>query len=140
VSNSTVNGPSFSRSTSISAPNTPRPTRTPARSSCAARCSTSSAARPEERRPPALARVGEQRELGHDERLTADACEVLVRLPVRVAEDPKTHDLGRELLGICLGVLVSDADQQEVAEADRSHLFAVHRDRRAADPLQHHPH
>ena len=57
-----------------------------------------------------------------------------------VAEDPKAHDLGRELLGVRLGVVVSDPDQQQVAQADGGNRRAVDRDRRAADALQHHPH
>ena len=145
VSNSTVNGPSFTRSTSISAPKTPRPTRTPAPSSCVANVlhqlrGSAGFRSAEERRAPTLSRVGEQRELRHDERLSADGGEVVVRLAVGVPEDPQARDLVGEPFGVGLGVVVAHPHQEEVPESDRGNLGPVDRDGGAADPLEHHPH
>jgi hypothetical protein len=94
----------------------------------------------DERGPSAFARVGEQRELRHDERRPTDRREIQVRLALGVAEDPQPDDLRGELLGVGLNVVVTHPDEQQVAGADRGDLVAVNRHRGTRDTLQYDPH
>ena len=87
-----------------------------------------------------LPRIREQRELRDHQRFPADRREVEIRLALVVAEDPQAGDLGGQRLGVALGVVVTHADQQEVAEPDRGHLDAVHRNGGPRHPLEHDAH
>ena len=94
-----VNGPSLTSATRMSAPNRPVSTWAPSARSVATTSSTSgSATRPGGRGvpggPPALARVAVQRELADHQQRRAD-----VRSRALVAQHPQLVDLGRHPLG-----------------------------------------
>ena len=140
-----MNGPSFTSSTSISAPNSPSAVRTPSASIALATRShrglaTSGAARVREPRPASARGVRVERELADDERLAAHVEQRAVRPTVVILEDPQLADPARQRVGRRLVIVVAHAEQDEEAGPDRLHEPALHADLGAADPLQERAH
>ena len=118
-----VTGPSFTSSTAIRAPKTPRATWTPRPASASQKRSYSGSAcsgraARAKRRAVALLGVGDQRELRDHERLAADVEQRAIELPLVVLEDPQARDLAREPLGVRVVVTVGHAQQHAEPRPD----------------------
>ena len=88
-----------------------------------------------EARAVALRGVGDQRELGDDERGAAGVEEAAVELPVVVGEHAQPRDLAREPCGRVVVVAGRDAEQNAEAGADLARDYALHRHPGRADAL-----
>ena len=136
-----VIGPSLTDSTRMSAPNTPRSTCAPSRSSSAHTASyAGSLISPGCRRlpggSPALARVAVQRELADHEHRSADVGGGLL-----VAQEPEVPDLPRRPRDLVRAVLVGDTQiDQEAGTGDLAHDLAVDLDPSLEHPLDHRSH
>ena len=82
-----------------------------------------------------LARIGEERELAHDERLAARVEQRPVEAPVFVREDPEPRDLRRETLRCRVVVLRGRAEEHEQPRAARPDDVAVDAHLGPRDPL-----
>ena len=78
-----------------------------------------------EARPVALSRVGEQRELAHDQRLAARVDERAVEAALVVGEDPQPRDLRRKAHGRFGHVFVPGTDEHEEPCAAHADGLAV---------------
>ena len=93
-----------------------------------------------EARAVALPRVGEQRELAHDERITTDVEERAIEATRLVGEDPKAGDLRGEPSGVFGRVIVPGAEEHQETPSDRSDHVAIDPHGGARDPLDHGSH
>ena len=117
------------------APNTPRATRTPSRLErgtevLVQRLGDLGRRGAGEARAIPLARVRDQRELAHDERLAADVEERAVEAAVLVLEDPQARDLSGEAFGRRQVIALRDPQQDRQPTPDRAENRAVDGDRR----------
>ena len=113
-----VNGPSLTSSTDIIAPKTPVSTGTPCSSQrlgevVAERLRDLRSGGAGEAGATTLAHVGVQGELTDDQGGPADVEQALVEAAVGVGEDAQSGDFARQRLGLCFGIAVCDADEDE---------------------------
>src|SRR5207237_8950024 len=78
-----------------------------------------------ERRPPTLAAVGVERELGHDEQLALHLVERVGEAAGIVVEDAEPDDLPAERVGVGLRIGMTDADQYAETAPDLPRRPAV---------------
>ena len=89
----------------------------------------------DERRAVPLLRVGEQGELGDDQRAVTAVEHGEVHLFLVVFEDPEVRDLLREKVRLRLGIVFVDAEQDEESAVDRPEGLPFHDNVRGGDPL-----
>ncbi len=90
---------------------------------------------PGERRAPALAGVGVERELRHQQDLAAALEHRAVEASILVGEDAQTGDLARQPSRLRPAVATADADENEQTGRDRGHPLAIDGDARTLHPL-----
>ncbi len=94
----------------------------------------------DERRTPALARVGVQRELADHQCLALDLQDGPVHLTLVVGEDPEVRELLGDIRGLPVVVVLVDREQDEQPSSDLGDEVAVDVDGRAGDPLDQRAH
>ena len=77
-------------------------------------------------RPPALLAVGVQRELGHDQQLSAHIRQAAVHFFMFVLKDTQARQLVGQLYRLGFGVLMGHTQQHQKALADLPDDLAVH--------------
>src|SRR5439155_20798029 len=78
-------------------------------------------------------------ELRDDEQLAADVLERAGEAARPVLEDAQADDLPTERVGVRLGVLVSDAEEDAEPASDAADVHSVHRVLRLGPSLLHYP-
>jgi len=86
-------------------------------------------------RPVPLARVGDECELAHDERLASDIADGEIEAPGSVLEDPEVRDLACKPVRLLVGVRRGYSEEDDKTTRARGDGLARHRHRRIADPL-----
>ena len=141
-----VTGPSLTSATFMSAPKTPVATGLPnARASAATNASNFGRAiagrrRARPRRPVALARRCEQRELADREDVAAGVDDRAIHHAGVVVEDAQRHDLARDPVEVVVGVVRRHAGQHDEPGADRADGLIVDAHAGLAHPLDQRPH
>lgn len=141
-----VTGPSFNRSTFMSAPNTPAPTGRPRSSSIffqerfVQRDGNLAFGGAEVRRPVAFDGGGVQGELAHHDNIPAGVLHRKVHHPVPVVEYPHPDDLSAQPGYVLPGVGILYPQQHEQSKAYFGGLHSVRRHRSAGYALNHSSH
>src|SRR3989475_3276176 len=135
-----VTGPSFTSSTAIRAPNVPVATATPSSRSAeqervVEQLGLLGRGRVGEARAVALRRVGDQRELAHDQGLAAGVQQGAVEATLVILENPQPRDPFRKSSRGIRHVFTRDPDQNAQAGPDLAHDLLSHAHARVGNPL-----
>ena len=90
-----------------------------------------------ERRPPALAEIGKQRELRNDQDRATDVDDRTVHLPVGIREHAHRNEFLCKSQHIRAGIGVDSTDKHEHSCPNGSDDITIHYDVRMCDPLYH---
>ncbi len=93
------------------------------------------AGRGTERRPPALAAIAVQGELRHDEQLAPKVKQGMVEFSGLVRKDAQPDNFVAEIVGLCLGVIGPNAEQDNQAVPNPADALPIYRNLGVAHPL-----